>query len=100
MTSVMAALGCAVFAVAALFDYADTQNKLAIEARDPHRAARWSVAMYLLGAVGVLSVIKVSLWFMVPECLGLYIGSVVGVSGAPKERAALTGVALDVRERC
>lgn len=63
------------FFAAAALDYADAKNKLAVQARDPHRAARWSIAMYLIGLIGFFGIIGYSFWLVIPECLGLYAGS-------------------------
>lgn len=73
------ALGVLVFLLAAVLDIADTQHKIAIEHRDAHAAARWSVAMYLLGLVGLVGLLRVSLWLVVPEAVGLYLGSVFAI---------------------
>ncbi len=45
----------------------------------PHRAALYSVAMYVIGCVGFFSVLSYSWWLMLPELVGLYCGSVYAV---------------------
>ena len=65
----------ATFFAAAGLDYADAKNKIAVQARDAHRAARWSIAMYLIGLVGFFGIIAYSAWLIIPECAGLYAGS-------------------------
>jgi hypothetical protein len=66
--------------VIVLFDYADSRNTIAVANGDAHTAARWSVAMYLIGLIGFYAVLRVSWWLAIPECLGLYAGSWIAVS--------------------
>lgn len=86
-----AALCVLVFAAAFALDYADARNKLAVQAREPHRAARWSVVMYLVGLIGMVSLIKISFWLVLPECVGLYAGSWVAVRRTRKEEQHAAG---------
>lgn len=74
-------LGLACFIIAALLDYADTAHKIAVERRQ-YRAAFYSVAMYLLGLVGLVALFDVSKWFIVPESLGLLLGSTIAIRQA------------------
>ena len=46
--------------------------------RSAHRAARWSVVIYVVGLVGVLGVLKISLWLVIGEGAGLYAGTYFG----------------------
>lgn len=89
MTTVL--LGGLVFCVAIALDFADTTHKIAVEQRDGHRAGMWSVTMYLLGLVGLVSVLDVNRWYIVPEALGLYIGSRIAMRRA-RTRTPPTGV--------
>ncbi len=75
-------LALAMFAFGFALDFADTRHKLAVEARRAHVAASWSVTMYLLGVSSTLAVFKVSVWLVVPEVIGLYVGSVVALRTA------------------
>ncbi len=71
----LALLAVAVFAMSAAIDYCDCRCTLAVTAREPNAAALWSILQYVLGAAGFIMVVKVSLWLMVPECLGLLVGT-------------------------
>lgn len=75
----IAALAVVVLVAAAALDYATVAYYRAVARGAQHVAARWSVAMYLIGAVGLLSVVEVSLWLIVPECLGLYAGTLLAM---------------------
>ena len=72
----------AVFTLSAALDFADTAHKLAVERRQPARAALWSVTMYLLGLVSLWAALDVSVWLVLPTCAGLAAGSVVAVRRA------------------
>lgn len=74
---VLACIG--VFLAAFALDFADARNKLAINARDGHRAGLWSIAMKLAGVAGTFALVEVSWWLVVPECVGLYVGSRVAL---------------------
>lgn len=76
------ALGALLFVLAAALDFADAQHKLAVEQRDVHRTARWSVTMYLVGVIGAWSLITEGVWIVVPEAAGLYAGSVIAMRRA------------------
>src|SRR4051812_4534728 len=65
----------AVFAASTALDYAAIKNKIAIQNRDTHSAARWAIAMYLIGLIGLFGVIEYSWWLAVPECAGVYLGT-------------------------
>lgn len=71
----LALLAVAVFTMSATIDYCDCRCTIAVVARKPNAAAFWSIAQYVLGAAGFVMVIKVSLWLMVPEGLGLFVGT-------------------------
>lgn len=86
-------LGAACLLIAALLDYADTEHKIAVERREGHRAGMYSVAMYLLGLVGLVSVLDVSRWYVLPEAVGLYVGSRVAIRRARQRDAVKRKVA-------
>jgi hypothetical protein len=69
-----------VLVAAFAYDFAITRYVVAVEARAGWRAGTWSVLTYLVGLIGTLGIIKVSFWLIIPECLGLLLGTVVGVS--------------------
>ena len=70
------------FALAASSDWLETRYVRAVRAwedggGDParERAARSSVAMWLVGIVAWISVLEVGWWVVLPEGLGLYFGT-------------------------
>ena len=66
-----------VFFCAAAYDFAYGQYMSSNARRKSIRAGNWSVATYLIGLVGMGSVLQYSHWFIIAECLGLWVGSVV-----------------------
>lgn len=75
----MVLLGLAVFVSAALLDAAEAFYVRSVGEQKPWWAAFYSVTMYVIGCVGFFAVLKVSWWLMVPEVLGLMLGSVIAV---------------------
>lgn len=69
-----------------VYDLAITRYVVAVEERAGLRAGTWSVATYLVGLVGTLGIIKVSPWLIVPECLGLFVGTLAGVALSAKKK--------------
>ncbi len=69
-----------VLVAAFAYDFAITRYVVAVEERAGWRAGTWSVLTYLVGLVGTLGIIKVSPWLIIPECIGLLLGTVVGVA--------------------
>lgn len=69
-----------VLVAAGAYDFAITRYVVAVEAKQGLRAGLWSVATYLVGLVGTASILKVSPWLVVPECLGLLAGTLLGVA--------------------
>ncbi len=69
------------FALAASSDFLETMYIRAVRAWEDgdtsarERAARSSVAMWLVGVVALATVIQVGWWTVAPEGLGLYAGS-------------------------
>lgn len=71
----MALLALATFACSSALDFCYAQTLKASADGDGHRVGLWSMAMYLIELPGFFGVLKVSPWMIVPECLGLYVGS-------------------------
>ena len=67
------------FVSAMAIDYAEAHYVRAVGRGDAHRAALWSLAMYGLGSLGFVAIFNVSLWLMVPEGLGFYLGTLLAV---------------------
>lgn len=67
------------FAAAALGDVAEAWFVQRVAAGKAHAAARASVLMYVVGFAGWLVTVKVSLWYCIPEALGLYLGTLWAV---------------------
>ncbi len=75
------ALAVFAFALAASSDYLETVYVKAVGTRDAERAARASVAMWLVGVVGLVTVLEVGWWLLAPEALGLYVGTRLAMRG-------------------
>lgn len=75
----LALLAVAVFVAAVALDYIEAHYVRAVGRLDGHRAALYSVGMYVVGCVGFLSVLDVSYWLLIPEGCGLYVGSRLAV---------------------
>lgn len=73
-------VGIAVFLSSACIDVANTHYVLAVTALAPHRAARWSVLQWAASLVGFLVAVKVTLWMLPVEMLGLYAGTLLSLS--------------------
>lgn len=67
-----------VFATALGLDFASARYNLALRQDKPYVAARWSVVMCLLSSAGLLAFVDISRWMLVPELLGLYLGTCLG----------------------
>lgn len=75
----MILLGLLVFASSAAIDYAHARYAYA---RDAHRrwsAANWSALQWCAASVGFVVAVKVSLWLLPAEALGLWVGTLVAV---------------------
>lgn len=70
-----ALLGVVAFVAAAALDYVAAHYYRALGADHLHAAGLWSIGMCLLSTIGLLSVVDVSKWYIIPECLGLYAGT-------------------------
>lgn len=77
-------LGIVVFVAAVVLDYAYVRYQQAVAAKSVHAAARWSVALYTIGSVGWMTILDASKWYMIPECLGLYVGTVLAMRHTAK----------------
>lgn len=73
-------LGCLVFVSAVAYDIAWAQYTRAAAGGKPLRAATWSTAIYAIGLVGLLGVLKLSIWLVAPEIAGLFVGTYWGVT--------------------
>lgn len=71
----MIALGIFGFFAAMASDYLETRYVRAVHAKRPREAAACSVAMWCIGVAGLLSVLEVSYWVLLPEVAGLWIGT-------------------------
>lgn len=71
----LALLAVAAFAAAAALDFVAARYFTALADDRLHHAGLWSVSMCLLSTIGILSVVDVSRWLIIPECLGLYAGT-------------------------
>lgn len=69
-----------VFAAALAYDFAIAKYVVCVGDRDGHRAGLWSGATYLVGLIGTLGIIKVSVLLVLPEVIGLYVGTRLAVS--------------------
>jgi hypothetical protein len=87
MSNVLAVIAFSLlaFALAASSDWLETKYVRAVRAWEDgdtsarERAARASVAMWLVGCVALVTVIEVGWWVVVPEGLGLYVGTKVAM---------------------
>lgn len=68
-----------VFLAAFAYDFANVKYICAsAEGRRLH-AACWSATVYTVGLIGLLGVIRMSIWLVIPEIFGLALGSYFGV---------------------
>lgn len=81
-------LSVAVFIAAGLIDFVEAYYVKSVEKGLGHRAAMYSVSMYVIGCVGFFAVLEYSWWLMIPECLGLYFGTRAAVAKQNKENQA------------
>ncbi len=76
---VFSLLSVAVFFASAALDYIEAYYVKAVGDLNPHRAAQMSVLMYGISLIGFFSVLAYSWWLLIPECAGLYFGSVAAI---------------------
>lgn len=73
--------GVLAFALAVSSDWLETRYVLAVKAWEEgdasarERAARSSVLMWLVGVVALVTCVEVGWWLLLPEGLGLYVGT-------------------------
>ncbi len=77
------ALGLLVFCATCALDFAHTRYVMAVHDRKRHRAAAWSVLQWMAATIGFVVAVKVSLYLLPFEALGLYAGTLLAV---PKEK--------------
>ncbi len=78
-------LAILVFISAAGIDWCAARYTMAVGRSDAHRAALWSCGQWLAGTVGFLIVVKVSMWLLPVEGLGLYIGTRLAMRQTPSK---------------
>lgn len=76
-------LGLLVFVAAAALDFAYVRYQESVARGRARAAGLWSVLVYLVGSVGFLSVVESSWWYMLPQSLGLYAGTLIAVRRSP-----------------
>lgn len=81
MTILLALL---VFLSAVGIDAANVRYVLAVQRKDAYRAAAWSCAQWGASLVGFLVAVKVTLWMLPFEMLGLYVGCLLSLRGVVK----------------
>lgn len=86
----LAALMLAVFCCACALDYAHVRYAEDRDQLRAHGAATWSVAQWVAATVGFVVAVRVSLWVLPAEALGLYVGTWIGVQRKAKARLART----------
>lgn len=74
-------LAALVTIASACIDFASARYFRAMEDKDVHRAARWSVGQWVPAAVGFVVAVKVSMWLLPFEAIGLYLGTWLGGQG-------------------
>lgn len=67
------------FASAAAIDFAEARYVREVGDRRGHEAGCWSTAIWALGSLGFIAAVKWSLWLMLPEGLGFYVGTRLAV---------------------
>lgn len=73
------AIALGVFLLAIVYDFAYAAYVKATTVGRPARAAFFSACVYLVGVVGVVAVVRVSLWYVIPEAFGMAVGTWFGV---------------------
>lgn len=70
-----------VFCSALVIDLSNARYIQSVNDKHAHRAAAWSLIMYTMGALGFVCLIHISLWLMIPEALGFYVGTMLALKG-------------------
>jgi hypothetical protein len=76
-------VGILVFLLAALYDLINARYIAAVADRRTASAVTWSLCLGALGACGLLGVLEVGTWVIVPQILGYGAGTWLGVRGRP-----------------
>ena len=63
------------FLAAGAVDYLETRYVRAVQEKASTRAAVCSVGMMILGVAGFYGILEVSPWLLIPECLGMFVGT-------------------------
>lgn len=91
-------LALLVFAAAAAYDLSWARYLRAATEQRALPAAFWSVTVYAIGLIGLVGVLKVSGWLVVPEMAGLFVGTLLGVGESADVDAEKTWNDLGVGE--
>lgn len=78
-------MGVIVFAASLCYDLSSTRYLAAVTERNAAKAARWSVITSLIGLVGIAGILRYSTWLVIPELIGVWIGTFVGVRLSVKD---------------
>lgn len=73
-------LSLLIFLGSAALDFASARYQQSLACQQAHMAGVWSVAMACIASVAYVSVVKVSYYLIIPECLGLYAGTMLAVN--------------------
>lgn len=73
-------LAVVTFLAAATYDWCAAGYVRASADRKARKAAFWSMATVAVGIVGLSTVLQYSRWMLVPELLGVWLGTFYGVS--------------------
>lgn len=71
----MVLIAILVFFSAAAIDFANTRYVMAVGEGRARAAAKWSVLQWCSSLVGFLVAVKITLWMLPVEMLGLYVGT-------------------------
>lgn len=72
-------LGVVVFVSSACIDFANTRYVRAVGDDEANKAALWSILQWVSSLVGFLVAVKITLWMLPVEMLGLYVGTLVSM---------------------
>jgi hypothetical protein len=79
-------LAILVFTASACLDFAHTRYVQAVQANKAWLAAMWSVLQWMAATVAFVVAVKISLWLLPFEALGLAVGTLLGM----RKQAKLT----------
>lgn len=75
---IYASLAVACFTACLMIDFAHARYVRAMSENRVLHAANWSVIQWGAGCIGFVIALKVTLWLMPFEALGLYVGTYLG----------------------